>query len=179
MATKDSSSIGIRKGLRNERQTGRQVIAARRDHKYGPRAIEDPAEVARRCPATNDLVKRLEEKAGDAHLPKDYARQSLDTRAMNDSELQKVFLSQFDGPDAPANWKFQEKRLGNQFAKAVRDFEKSRPDPDLTADAFAVAAAVRGTANTPPPYKPPNLKGMSNGELRKHVMDTYGYDPGV
>ena len=141
--------------------------------------IEDPAEVARRCPATNDLVKRLEEKAGDAHLPKDYARQSLDTRAMNDSELQKVFLSQFDGPDAPANWKFQEKRLGNQFAKAVRDFEKSRPDPDLTADAFAVAAAVRGTANTPPPYKPPNLKGMSNGELRKHVMDTYGYDPGV
>ena len=56
---------------------------------------------------------------------------------------------------------------------------KHVPDPDATAEKWAVAAAVRGASGVALAEKPPDFDRMSNAEFSRTVKEKYGYDPGV
>jgi len=48
---------------------------------------------------------------------------------------------------------------------------------EATADAEAIAQAVRGQGGRVLAEPPPNLGRMSNAEFRQHVRDSYGFEP--
>jgi hypothetical protein len=116
-----------------------------------------------------NLVKQVK---GDLDEDDDLVEAWIDARARKDPRLQRAWLEREANPQA-----FQEvaKGLGREFAKRTA----KRPDPNLTEDQEAVAAAVRGSSTKAPEDRPPNFGGMSNAEYRQHVRATYGYDPGV
>jgi hypothetical protein len=117
----------------------------------------------------SNLVKQVK---GDLDEDEDLVEAWIDARARKDPRLQRAWLEREANPQA-----FQEvaKGLGREFAKRTA----KRPDPNLTEDQEAVAAAVRGSSTKAPEDKPPSFGGMSNAEYRQHVRATYGYDPGV
>jgi hypothetical protein len=64
-------------------------------------------------------------------------------------------------------------KLAGEFGDKFRRFEA-----ESEIDHEAVAQAVRNSGGKIPADPPPNLGRMSNNELRRHVLDNYGYDPG-
>lgn len=120
-----------------------------------------------------DLNALVKDVKGDLDYDDDVVEAWIDAQARRDNRLQRAFLERKAKPEV-----FQRvaKELGREFSKRV----SKRPDPALTEDREAVAAAVRGASTHRAPESPPPSFGkQSNAEFRKHVMDTYGYDPGV
>ena len=118
----------------------------------------------------NALVKQVK---GDLDYDDDLVEAYIDAQARRDNRLQRAFLERKAKPEV-----FQRiaKELGRKFSERV----SKRPDPALTEDREAVAAAVRGAStHRAPESPPPNLGKQSNNEFRRHVIDTFGYDPGV
>ncbi len=77
----------------------------------------------------------------------------------------------------PNAWAGIEKELNTRLKAKLAKM----PDANLTADRDAVTAAVKGaSSSTKVSTEPaPKLGRMSNAEYRRHVIDNYGFDPGV
>ena len=120
-----------------------------------------------------DLQKLVNNVKGDADVEDDLVEAWIDTQARRDPRLARAWLEREANPKA-----FEQisKQLGKEFAKKTA----KRPDPALTEDREAVAAAVRGAStHRAPESAPPAYGGMSNAEYRNEVRQRYGFDPGV
>lgn len=120
-----------------------------------------------------DLSRLVKEVKGDSDFDDDIVEGWIDAQARRDPRLQRAWLEREANPKA-----FEQisKQLGKEFAKRTG----KRPDPALTEDREAVAAAVRGAStHRAPESTPPTFGAMSNVEYRNEVRQRYGFDPGV
>lgn len=123
----------------------------------------------------DDLNKAVSNIFGDdMKIPHDAKIGWIDQLARKNPALGRAFLNKTNDPRA---WEQAEKAI----SKKIRDeFKSSQVDETATADHEAVAQAVRGAStNKVATEPPPKLGGKSNAEFRKHVIDQYGFDPGV
>ena len=98
----------------------------------------------------------------------------IDQLAINNPALGRAFMDRINNPRA---WEQAEKAISK---KIWNDFKSSQVDETATADHEAVAQAVRGASTNKVATEPaPKLGGKSNAEFRKHVIEQYGFDPGV
>lgn len=119
-----------------------------------------------------DIGRLVKDVKGDLDEDDDLVEAWVDAQARKDPRLQKAWLEREANPQA-----FQRisKELGKKFAQRV----SKRPDPQVTEDRNAVAAAVRGASTNRAPETPaPNYSRMSNNEYRNKVREEYGFDPG-
>ena len=120
-----------------------------------------------------DLNKAVSNIFGDMKIPHDAQVGWIDVLARKNPDLGRAFANKANDP---RRWEQAEKAI----AKKIRDeFKSFQVDETATADREAVAQAVRGTSTKPATEPPPKLGGKSNAEFRKHVIDEYGFDPGV
>lgn len=120
-----------------------------------------------------DINKLVNSVKGDADVEDDLVEAWIDAQARRDTRLQRAWLERDANPKA-----FEQiaKQLGKEFAKRTA----KKPDPALTEDREAVAAAVRGASTQRAPESaPPAFGGMSNVDFRNEVRNRYGFDPGV
>jgi hypothetical protein len=68
----------------------------------------------------------------------------------------------------------------NEIRKRA-DAVKSGYDPDVTATRMELAQLIRdgGSGREPPPTPQPKLGELDTQEYRRHVRETYGFDPNV
>jgi hypothetical protein len=121
-----------------------------------------------------DLNKAVSNIFGDMKIPHDAQIGWIDQLARKNPALGRAFLNKTNDP---RTWEQAEKAI----SKKIRDeFKSSQVDETATADHEAVAQAVRGASTNKVATEPaPKLGGKSNAEFRKHVIEQYGFDPGV
>jgi hypothetical protein len=121
-----------------------------------------------------DLRTLVGEVRGDLNsemLSDDLVEAWIDARARQDEGLQQVWQNRDASPAAYAAAK---RHLASGFHKMA----SCMPDPNLTADREAVAAAVRNTGGYAPDNSPPRLNRMSNEDFRDYVRGL-GLVPGI
>ncbi len=99
---------------------------------------------------------------GLRHLPDEMVREMLEGSAASDQRLRSAWLQRHDKPEA---WT----RLVEGWAAKKADAFKSLPDPSLSQDREALAAAVRGQGATqlqPQAKTPQEVHAMSDQEFR-------------
>jgi hypothetical protein len=98
----------------------------------------------------------------------------IDQLARKNPALGRVFMDRINNPRA---WEQAQKAVSK---KIWNDFKSVQVDETATADHEAIAQSVRGAStNKVATEPPPKLGGKSNAEFRKHVIENYGFDPGV
>jgi hypothetical protein len=98
----------------------------------------------------------------------------IDQLARKNPALGHVFMDRINNPRA---WEQAEKAISKKIRDEFRSFQV---DETATADHEAVAQSMRGASTNKVATEPaPKLGGKSNAEFRKHVIETYGFDPGV
>jgi hypothetical protein len=120
-----------------------------------------------------DLNEAVSHIAGDLKIPRRAAIGWLDQIAREKPAIGQAFLNKANDP---RTWERFEKSLRKEM---MEDFKPFQVDETATADREAVAQAVRGASTKPATEPPPKLGGKSNAEFRKHVIEQYGFDPGV
>ena len=73
------------------------------------------------------------------------------------------------------------RRYEDQMKRDLHALAASRPDPVLTEDRAAVAAAIlKGASRSEiPTGPPPDLATMSNRDFQAYTIKQHGFDPGV
>ena len=120
----------------------------------------------------NSLIKDLRGDLDEGLFPDKLVRAWIDAEARENENLQHAWMNR----DQNARTWGQTKR---ELQKQFNSYASRMPDPALTEDRDAVAAAVRGSSVAAPRERPTDLSRMSNDELRKHSLDTYGFSPGI
>lgn len=119
-----------------------------------------------------DLGKLVGEVKGDLDFDDEFVEAWIDTQARKDPRLQRAWLERESNPKAFGQIA---RELGKSFAKKAN----RRPDPALSEDREAVAAAVRGASTNRAPDSPaPKYSQMSHNEYRNKIREQYGFDPG-
>src|SRR5262249_1050075 len=77
--------------------------------------------------------------------------------------LAAAFDSRNQSAEHQRQWAKLEKRAYERLLKSAR----SQPDPDITANRIAVAAAGRGASGTAHPERPRHYGSMCDGECAK------------
>lgn len=119
--------------------------------------------------AIDDAAKAVKGDLPDSVASVNIARGWLKDAADNDKRIQKAFSERETNPDG---WNKVLAGLSKAFAKEVR-----RPDQTATEDREAVTAAVRGASSNAPAAKEPDIKRMTDTELRKYQQEKFGYTP--
>ena len=119
--------------------------------------------------AIESAAKAIKGDLPDSAATLKQARAWMKDEADNDPRIQRAYKNR--GAD-PQGWQKVLDAMHRQFVK-----ETKRPDAAVTEDREAVTAAVRGAQTSPPPSKEPDMKSMSDAELRKFNQDKYGYSP--
>jgi hypothetical protein len=122
-----------------------------------------------------DLADAVSEIRGE--LPKNlfdnnFIQTWLDAKAHRDPRLQQLWLERSQNPRA---MKAALDRLAEEFHSTYG--KVSTVDENATVDHEAVTQAVRGQGGKAPPEPPPNFGRMSDNEFRRHVSESYGFDP--
>lgn len=107
-------------------------------------------------------VATAKRNEGLRHLPDEMVREMLEGSAASDKRLRSAWLMRHDRPEA---WT----RLVEGWAAKKADAFKSLPDPGLSQDREALAAAVRGQGATqlqPQAKTPQEVHAMSDQEFR-------------
>ncbi len=121
-----------------------------------------------------ELSEAISEIFGDMKVPRRAARGWLEEIARENPAIGLAYASK---DRDPRTWDKFKRSLERE---ARQDFQPTQVDETVTADREAVAQAVRGASTTKVPAEPaPKLGNKSNAEFRKHVIDQYGFDPGV
>ena len=96
----------------------------------------------------------------------------LNALAVKDTRLAVAYANREQNPRA---WKKVTADLKGKLADKFGNL----PDRAATVDHELVAQSVRGASTKVAAEPAPELGAMSGPQLRKHVMDQYGFDPGV
>ena len=96
----------------------------------------------------------------------------LNALAVKDTRLAVAYANREQNPRA---WKKVTADLKGKLADKFGNL----PDRAATVDHELVAQSVRGASTKVAAEPAPKLGAMSGPQLRKHVMDQYGFDPGV
>jgi hypothetical protein len=119
-----------------------------------------------------NAIKEVRGDLGEEFFTDEFVTTWLDSRANNDQQLQQLWLQREQNPRAL-------KVALNRLAKEFQEKYTRLPDPNLTQDHELVAQSVRGASAKVSAEPPPRLGRMSNSDFRKHVTETYGFDPEV
>jgi hypothetical protein len=115
----------------------------------------------------------IRELRGELNVTDKDVKDFLTIQVRDNSEFLRIYNEREQNPRV---YEALKKQLGRDFLKSVN----SRPDPTLTEDREAVAAAVRGASINRAPESPaPNYSHMSNNEFRQSIRDQFGFDPGT
>lgn len=126
----------------------------------------------------DSLVKRVRGDIDPETVDDQDVEDWLNGQAMRNPALANAWVNRQANPKQFAKI---EQELQRQYAEKFERRASRKVDAGVTEDRIAVAAAVRGASSTKvaPAEPSPELGKLSNSQLRKHVMDNYGFDPGV
>src|SRR5262249_43473184 len=127
-----------------------QQMAIRERHREDSAAFEDIVSKG------DAMLKEAGHAVGD-----DFTRRWLMAEAQLTPGLAAAFDSRNQSADHQRQWAKLEKKAYERLLKSAR----SQPDPDITANRIAVAAAVRGASGTAPPEPPKDYANMSHVEF--------------
>ena len=120
----------------------------------------------------NSLIKDLRGDLDEGLFPDKLVRAWIDAEAREREDLQHAWMNRDQNE---RTWGQTKRELQKQF----HSYASRMPDPALTEDRDAVAAAVRGLSVAAPRERPTDLSRMSNDELRKYTIENYGFQSNV
>jgi hypothetical protein len=120
----------------------------------------------------NSLIKDLRGDLDENLFPDKLVRAWIDAEARENEDLQHAWMNRDQNA---RSWGQTKHQLQKQF----HSYASRMPDPALTEDREAVAAAVRGSSVAAPMERPADLSRLSNDEFRKYTLDHYGIQSNV
>lgn len=120
--------------------------------------------------AFDRLIAETDRELAEFNLPEGFARDWFLSGSLRDPALRAAWDNRAINPRAWDN-------MQRQCSVALYKLASSRPDPELTADRWMVAQAVRGASRFEPVEQPPVLGSLSDTEYRAYVRHRFGYDP--
>jgi hypothetical protein len=106
----------------------------------------------------NDQLKKWEVPVGD-----DFVRRWL----ISESQLNPQLIAAFDNRNNSAEHNRRYQRIERKVLERLFNDAKRQPDPEATADRYAVVAAMRGGTGQPAPDKPVKYGELSQAEFEK------------
>jgi hypothetical protein len=112
------------------------------------------------------------------HLPPSYVEDRLISRAVQNPDLRVMWDNRNSARLSASQRAMINGRLRAELNRVV-DEARRLPDPDISADYSAVAAAVRSAGGRGEHHHepPPDYGNMREGEFRRHVLEKHGFDP--
>jgi hypothetical protein len=112
------------------------------------------------------------------NVPENYIEDALIAASIKQPLLRQYWAARND-QRLPAQTRHQIAGALRAVRNQIVEQARRRPDPELTADYNAVAAAVRSAGGRGEHHHepPPNYGSMGEGEFRRHVLDKHGFDP--
>jgi hypothetical protein len=113
----------------------------------------------------DNIVTRTEQILKDEGIPvgEDYVKRWFAAESLIDPQLRDAFDHRYDSPQHLKRANHLVDKARQRMISAAR----SQPDPEATANRYAVAAAVRGASGIAPPEKPPRYGDMSEAEFAR------------
>lgn len=113
------------------------------------------------------------------NLPPDTVPLRLAAEEKLNPELRDALARRFDSPEAWHKAIAVTRKVAEKIIRQAAE-ENWRRDPEhalITEDRALVSAAVRGSAQSPPPAPKVDVSKLSDRDLAKHVESSWGYRP--
>ena len=120
----------------------------------------------------NGVISKAENLLKQYEIPvgKDFVERYLRAESTLDPALTKAWDERHLSPEHARQYARHEKKALERLIVTAR----REPDPDLTADRWAVAAAIRGSAHGPPEERPVDVTTLSEPEFRNLLRTKWG-----